>query len=181
MPCLEGKENNLNENDVQIEVESSLADNGTPAPAVDGSNLDDNNLPIEIDNISESEEQFNLHDLPLDDYQLTRDRERRQIKPHVRFDNDDFVSLFTYQDKSKNEPNSYDDAINCKDSMSWKAALDDEMNSLLKNKTWELVKRPKGQKLIDCKWIFKIKEGEWGNNSVRYKVILVAKGFTFKK
>jgi len=59
--------------------------------------------------------------------------------------------------------------------------MDDEMNSLLKNKTWELVKRPKGQKLIECKWIFKIKEGEGGNDSVRYKARLVAKGFTQKE
>lgn len=28
---------------------------------------------------------------------------------------DDFVALFTYQDQYENEPNSYDDAIKCKD------------------------------------------------------------------
>lgn len=92
-------------------------------------------MPVEIDNLSESEEQNTLPNPPLDEYQLTRDRERRQIRPPVRFNNDDFVSLFAHQDKSENEPDSYDDAINCKDHMFWKDAMNDEMNSLLKNKT----------------------------------------------
>lgn len=126
----------MNDDDVQIEEESSVVDNVPPALSDDDDPaLNNNNLLVEIDNISESEEQFDLPDLPLDDYQLTRDRERRQIRPPIRFDNDEFVSLFTYQDKSENEPDSYDDAINCKDYVCWKAAMDDEMNSLLKNKT----------------------------------------------
>jgi hypothetical protein len=59
--------------------------------------------------------------------------------------------------------------------------MEDEMCSLLKNNTWVLVKNPQGQKLIDCKWIFKIKEGEGGDKNVRYKARLVAKGFTQKE
>lgn len=59
----------------------------------------------------------------------------RQIRPPTRLNCDDFVSLFTYQDQFENEHNSYDDAINCKDSKLWKAAMDDEMSLLLENKT----------------------------------------------
>lgn len=39
----------------------------------------------------------------------------------------------------------------------------------------------KKKKLVDCKWIYKIKEGECGTNNVRYKARLVAKGFTQKE
>lgn len=34
----------------------------------------------------------------------------------------------------------------------------EEMASLQKNKTWKLVKLPKGKKAIGCKWIFRKKE-----------------------
>lgn len=46
------------------------------------------------------------------------------------------------------------------------------MSSLYKNKIWELVYKPIGQKLVPCKWLFKLKEGS------RFKARLVAKGFT---
>ncbi|GJS12432.1 retrotransposon protein, putative, ty1-copia subclass [Tanacetum coccineum] len=40
-----------------------------------------------------------------------------------------------------------------------KADMEEEMDSLRKNKTWELVDYLDGQKLLSCKWLFKIKEG----------------------
>jgi hypothetical protein len=47
----------------------------------------------------------------------------------------------------------------------------DEMESLEKNGTWDLVQLPKGKKTVHCKWIFKRKEE-------RYKARLVAKGYS---
>lgn len=44
-----------------------------------------------------------------------------------------------------------------------------------------MVDRSKNQKLVDCKWIFKIKQGDSNPESKRYKDILVAKGFTQKE
>ena len=34
----------------------------------------------------------------------------------------------------------------------WTVAMTEEMESLHKNQTWELVKPPRGQKIIGCKW-----------------------------
>ena len=45
------------------------------------------------------------------------------------------------------------------------------------NKFWELVPLPKGTRPIGCKWIFKTNQNSKGNVE-RYKVRLVAKGFT---
>ena len=56
--------------------------------------------------------------------------------------------------------------------------MTEEMESLHKNQTWELVKLSRGQKIIGCKWVFKKKEGIPGVESVRYKVRLVAKGYS---
>nr|GEU35214.1 retrotransposon protein, putative, Ty1-copia subclass [Tanacetum cinerariifolium] len=59
-----------------------------------------------------------------------------------------------------------------------KAATKEEVDSLRKNKTWELVDHPAGQKLVSCKWMFKIKEGIEGVQKPRYKVRLMACRFT---
>lgn len=47
-----------------------------------------------------------------------------------------------------------------------------------KNQTWELVPKPKNQKIVGCKWMFKRKEEIPGVEKARYKTWLVAKGFT---
>lgn len=54
------------------------------------------------------------------------------MRPPVRFDNDDFVSLFTYQEKAKNERNSYDDAIKGTNFVKWFSAIEEDIYSLLK-------------------------------------------------
>ncbi|TYK28825.1 putative retroelement pol polyprotein [Cucumis melo var. makuwa] len=38
-----------------------------------------------------------------------------------------------------------------------KEAMNDELNSLYKNDTWKLVKKPHGKSMIPCKWVFKKK------------------------
>nr|GEV87898.1 retrovirus-related Pol polyprotein from transposon TNT 1-94 [Tanacetum cinerariifolium] len=52
------------------------------------------------------------------------------------------------------------------------------MSSLMKNHTWELVDQPPGQKVVNCKWLYKIKEGIEGVQKPRYKARLVVRGFT---
>ena len=36
----------------------------------------------------------------------------------------------------------------------WQVSMDEEMNSLQKNTTWELVSLPSGRNLVQCKWVF---------------------------
>ena len=55
------------------------------------------------------------------------------------------------------------------------------MNSLLKNKIWELAKLPKGKKAIGCKWVYAKKEGADEKRNVRFKARLVAKGYAQKE
>ncbi|KAL1225437.1 Retrovirus-related Pol polyprotein from transposon TNT 1-94 [Cardamine amara subsp. amara] len=54
----------------------------------------------------------------------------------------------------------------------------EEMQSLNKIETWEIVSKPDRKKTIGCKWIFKIKEDIPRVKGPRYKARLVAKGFT---
>lgn len=57
----------------------------------------------------------------------------------------------------------------------WKRAIEDELRSLEKNRTWDLVEAPAGRRVVSCKWVFRIKKKEDGT-AARYKARLVAKG-----
>jgi hypothetical protein len=70
------------------------------------------------------------------------------------------------------EPRTVQEALARSDGDKWKAAIDEEMASLNKNHTWELVDMPKNRNLVSCKWVFKVK------SSGRYKARLVARGFS---
>ena len=54
------------------------------------------------------------------------------------------------------DPNSY---YHAQKDPRWQAAMDEEMISLQKNTTWELVSLPLGRKLVQCKWVFWTKGG----------------------
>ena len=45
----------------------------------------------------------------------------------------------------------------------WKAAMNEEMKSLQKNETWELVECPPGKKPVECRWIYIVKYKENGS------------------
>lgn len=44
-----------------------------------------------------------------------------------------------------------------------------------------MIKKPAGARLVNCKWIFKVKEGIKGAMSKRFKARLIARGFTQKE
>ncbi|GAB2276096.1 hypothetical protein Dimus_039170 [Dionaea muscipula] len=120
----------------------------------------------------------------LDDYQLVRDRNRRAPKPNPRYNNYAelvFTALLAASDINCIEPDSYAAAIASKNSQCWKKAMNEEYDSLIKNNTWTLVPRPVKARVIDCKWIFKIKEGISKSDSIKYKARLVAKGYSQKE
>ena len=58
--------------------------------------------------------------------------------------------------------------------------MQDEMDSLHENHTYELTKLPRGKKALRNKWVYKLKPGE-SRNPPRYKARIVMKGFQQKK
>ena len=78
-----------------------------------------------------------------------------------------------------NDPVSFSQAISNDNSNKWIDAMKDELKSMKHNEVWELVELLKGCKSVGCKWAFKTKRDSKGNIE-RYKVRLVAKGFTQK-
>ncbi|RVW92866.1 Retrovirus-related Pol polyprotein from transposon RE1 [Vitis vinifera] len=59
----------------------------------------------------------------------------------------------------------------------WKAAMNEEMKSLQKNETWELVECPPRKKPVGCRWIYTVKYKIDGSIE-RFKARLVVKGYT---
>ena len=72
------------------------------------------------------------------------------------------------------DPNSY---YHARKDPRWQVSMDEEMNSLQKNTTWELVSLPPPRKLVQCEWVFQNKVAAYGKN-YKYKEILVEKCFS---
>ncbi|CAH2097574.1 unnamed protein product [Euphydryas editha] len=99
-------------------------------------------------------------------------RPRRKVKPPVRFDEGFSYYCIYVNVCDAMIPDNFLEAITCNESNKWKEAMNREMNSLEKNNTWTMVRKPDGnKKVIDVKWIYKKKsDGE-------YKARLVVRGF----
>lgn len=100
----------------------------------------------------------------------------RFIRKPSRFD--DYVMLAEYEGESllftiDGEPETYIEAAAMQE---WINAMIAELESIMKNKTWELVEKPAGVKPIGLKWIYKIKR-KADRTVVKYKARLVAKGY----
>lgn len=65
-------------------------------------------------------------------------------------ENDSFVNQLS----AVSIPSSVQEAL--KDSR-WKEAMNEEIQSLQKNSTWEVVDLPEGKKPVGCRWVFTIK------------------------
>ena len=103
-------------------------------------------------------------------------RSSRTVVPPSRYgweDEDDHVSYALFTEVG--DPCSYREAIEADDSDRWMTAIQQEMESLEKNQTWDLVPLPRGSRAIGCRWIFQKKDCE------QYKARLVAKGYAQKE
>ncbi|GJU23583.1 retrotransposon protein, putative, ty1-copia subclass [Tanacetum coccineum] len=158
--------------ELQVEVELQRLNNHTP---------EEDQTDQEDGDDEDAGDQETDQPPDLTDYQLVRDREPRTRTKPLRFRDESNMAAYAFvaaEEEDTHEPLTYQEAVACEDSSKWKAAMKEEMDSLRKNKTWELVDHPAGQKLVSCKWLFKIKEGIEGVQKPRYKARLVAHGFT---
>ena len=133
-----------------------------------------NNEEEEVVDIVEQEQVAENNDANQD--QHVTSRYGRNIRKPKRFD--DYI-LVTEVEGGRllltidGEPESYIEAAVIQ---AWIDAMKAEIESIIKNKTWKLVKKPAGVKPIGLKWIYKIKRNADGT-VIKYKARLVAKGY----
>ena len=93
--------------------------------------------------------------LDLQDYLLSRDRERRVSNPPNRFGYADMVAftLNVAEDIEGSEPKSYVDVVNRKHFKEWTIAMQEEIDSFHKNDTWVLLDKPSAANQLGHLWL----------------------------
>ena len=80
---------------------------------------------------------------------------RRAIRPPERYGDWNYLSFSDHLDYALNvvqdEPMDLNDVMESRESSKWICAMEEEMQSLMKNQTWELVPLPQGNRAIGCK------------------------------
>lgn len=85
------------------------------------------------------------------------------------------LRIFNINKKVHFVPETYKEAITCKDANLWKPAIKDEIGAFIEHSTFEVDDLPHGRRPIEYTWLFRIK-----GDGV-YKARLCAKGFSQKK
>ncbi|KAD0618050.1 hypothetical protein E3N88_43977 [Mikania micrantha] len=75
------------------------------------------------------------------------------------------------------DPIIYEEAILKEE---WKKAMKEEISSIEKNGTWDLIDAPENKNIVGLKWLYKTKVGKNGE-IVKHKARLVAKGYSQQK
>nr|GEY30649.1 putative polyprotein [Tanacetum cinerariifolium] len=136
--------------DIQVEVELQRLNNHT----LEEDQTDNEGQTNQDDGDNEDAGDQEIDQPPdLTDYQLVRDREPRTRTKPLRFRDESNMAAYAFaaaEEEDTHEPLTYQEVVACEDSSKWKAAMKEEMDSLRKNKTWELVDHQAGQKLRAC-------------------------------
>lgn len=129
--------------------------------------------PLKAPAPQEVRENFSSPDIPTQ--RLWRSSERLASQTMTTEQSMHAAVMYT-EENQLNTPVTYSEAMSGSDALRWKEACNDEIKSLIKNKTWTLVPLPSGNRALTCKWVFRIKTDAKGNIQ-KYKARLVAKGF----
>ena len=90
-------------------------------------------------------------------------RTNRESCPSSKYPSSEYVLI-----TDEGEPENFQEVQTHADKVSWIKAMQEEMHSLLKNDTYELVELPKGRKALRNKWVFKLKKDSDGK-LLKYK------------
>ena len=77
--------------------------------------------------------------------------------------------------QGEDSPRNFQSIAGQNDEAEWRTAIKNKLQSMEENKTWEIVKRTPGMRLLTSRWVFRKKSEADG--SLRFKARLVARGF----
>ncbi|GKA17452.1 zinc finger, CCHC-type containing protein [Tanacetum coccineum] len=141
-----------------------------------------------IPNSDESQRDDHSDDVPSEIPEPRKGKRVRKAKSYgsdfqlylVEGSRDQVGSQYSYCYSIEEDPRTYNEAMQSRDSAFWKEAIDDEIGSIMENNTWILSDLPPGCKPLGCKWIFKRKMKVDGTID-KFKARLVIQGFRQKE
>ncbi|KAJ4704922.1 Retrovirus-related Pol polyprotein from transposon TNT 1-94 [Melia azedarach] len=158
-----------------------VSENGSVEKQVEQQVTLDESEPQHKDQHPQSESEPSGSSLPVaSQHSLALNRSKRANYgiPPKRYGFEDMVAyalqVAEEVDTNSNESSTYKEAVTYTESTQWLAAMGDEMESLHKNQTWELTKRPRDRKIVTCKWVYKKKEGETSVEGIKVLLAIVA-------
>lgn len=131
--------------------------------------------PQKVIDAAESDNEFKTPDV-----MLRPQRERKlpsKYNDYILDDDPEAHIAMNVANWIEDVPVMYEDIVNHPKEAEWRSAVNEEIKSLEKNKTWTVVPKINGVKLIGTKWVFKTK---FDDEQQSYKARLVAKGFMQK-
>ncbi|GJY40787.1 zinc finger, CCHC-type containing protein [Tanacetum coccineum] len=167
---------------------------GVPLPESRDAIFDENrfsSIPRPKDilpNSDESQRDDHSDDVPSEIPEPRKGKRVRKAKSYgsdfqlylVEGSRDQVGSQYSYCYSIEEDPRTYNEAMQSRDSAFWKEAIDDEIGSIMENNTWVLSDLPPGCKPLGCKWIFKRKMKVDGTID-KFKARLVIQGFRQKE
>lgn len=148
-------EENVNDTEDHVNSESSNNDSTDEEDSEDENNNHPNNN--QTDNRRARNKPNYLHDY------VTGQELDEEIEQHN-------LALFS----TNSDPVTYEEAVKHEE---WRNAMDQEIESIERNNTWDLTSLPSGAKKIGVKWVYKTKLNEKGKIE-KYKARLAAKGYS---
>lgn len=106
-------------------------------------------------------------------------RNKRQIKIPSKYDNYELYMAFEAINYVENVPSNFQELEHREDKDLWMNAMMREIDSINKNKTWELVDKPENKEILDTRWVYAYKSIEKEQRD-KYKARLVVRGFAQK-
>lgn len=163
---------NFNENFIRSEyVKLSSNDEMGDDANDDGESTESNNVSSREGKQTTTSTESNSTDDSNENEAENRRTLRRNPKQVTKYDADKgCLAIFI-------EPDTYDEAVQSEHGTEWKRAIEEELQSLDENDTWEIIDRPKDCKnVVGSKWVFKLKTAP--NENPRFKARVVAKGYS---
>ena len=107
----------------------------------------------EVPKAPENQEQQQVPETPA----IVR-RSTRLSRPPERFSPSLYYLLMT----DSGEPECFEEAMQVETRKKWEQGMDEEMDSLVRNQTWDLVKLPIEKRALQNKWVYRLKEEDGG-------------------
>ena len=120
----------------------SSSNHATNKEEVQDENLGDDPIAVDCDDAQDIEDvELGEQPVPPEMEEPKVRRSTRERPPSTRNPSSEYILLI-----DKGEPECFQEVESHKDKQSWMKAMQEEMNSLHKNKTYKLVELPKGKK-----------------------------------